>query len=288
MGEIYEGWEGSFLYGAEITPGTPVVPATAFGYVKNVNVQSAAGLEEEGAVGTWKPVSLEEGILEVGGSCEILPINATALLLAKRNASTGKLGSYTFHATGGGAGVNHTGCKINQLRGSVDAGGRLRMNMDWFALGAVDNAAIAAVIPTDKDIFNWAECAHSLSGEIAGMEFTINQNLQRRAVISGTGTVLPVTGQSRAPYRIKEGRQSVRATLRFFERPSQNVIADVLTEIASMTLIATGDVTADVLTFTFSNGKPARRENTFSESSESLWPLEIVFRDWDVAFTDTP
>ena len=175
--ELYEGWEGSLLQSAEVTAGTPVTPASALGYVKNAQTQSAASLEEEGAVGTWLPVSLEEGILEVGGSCEILPVNATALLaLAKRNSSTGKLTSHTIHATGGGAGVNQTGCKVNQLRGSIDAGGRLRCNLDWFALGAAENAAIAAVLPT-AEAFSRVETVHSLSGEVVGIEWTINQNI---------------------------------------------------------------------------------------------------------------
>lgn len=282
--EAYQGWEGSLLWKVESTPGTPVTPDTEFGYVKSVGLQAASGLEEEGAVGTWLPVLLEEGITEAGFSCEFLPINATSILVAKRNASTGKLSSYSVFGTGGGAGIKFTGAKVNQLRGSVDAGGRLKVNLDWFALAPLDNAFIAAVVPTDP-VFNWAECAHNLSGEVAGIEWSVNHNLVRRAVIAGSGTTMPVTGQNRTPYRIREGRQSTSATLRFFERPSQNVIADVLAEIAAFTVTATEETTGDVLAFSFSDGKPRSRNNDFSESSESLWPLEVVFKNWDCSFT---
>lgn len=287
MAEVYAGWEGSLLWKAEVTAGTAVVPDTALGYVKNVQTSGNSGLEEEGAVGTWKPARLEEGVLDMTGSCEFMPINATALGLAARNASTGKLSSYSIHATGGGAGVTQTGVKVNQFRGTVDAGGRLRCFLEWMALSAADAAAITAVVPTDPT-WNWAECAHSLSGEIEGMEFTVSHNVQRVPVIPGSGTTLPVTGVARSAYRLVEGRQSVRATMRFFARPSQAVIDDVLTEIASMTLIASADgfTTPSIpqLTFTFTDGKPVRRENSFSEDGLSSWPLELAFKNWTVAY----
>jgi len=287
MAEVYSGWEGSLLWKAEVTPGTPVVPDTALGYVKNVQTSGNSGLEEEGAVGTWKPARLEEGVLDMTGSCEFLPIDATALGLAMRNTTTGKLSSYSIHAGGGGPGVTQTGVKVNQFRGTVDAGGRLRCFLEWMALADADAAAIAAVVPTAQ-MWNWAECSHNLSGEIEGMEFTVSHNVQRVPVISGTGTTLPVPTAARAAYRLVEGRQSIRATMRFFARPSQTVIGDVLTEIASMTLIAKAHGFAALsipqLTFTFTEGKPVRRENSFSEDGLSSWPLELAFKNMTVAY----
>lgn len=285
--EFFEGWEGSLLYTVEVTPGTIVTPATAFGYVKNVQLSDSANLSEEGAVGTPYPISIEEGVQEVGVNLDVLPTTAAALLLGKRNGS-GKLSSYSIFAGAGSAGVVASGSKVNQIRGQVDAGGRLRMSMEFVSLAAVDNANIAPVLPV-AEVFAWYELAHSLSGECLGIEWTISHNVQRRAVIRGSGTVMPVqitagppaTFMNRSAYRIKEGRQSVRMTMRFIDRPSQTVIQDLITNLATVTLTFTGTASG-TLTWTFSNGKPGRRENNFAEASEASWPLEMVYKDWNV------
>ncbi len=280
-GAVYEGWQGSGLYKVEATPGTPVVPDTSFGVLRNYNPRSSANLEAEGGIGTHLPVSLEEGVLEVGGSLEFLPQDKTTLLLAKR--TSGLLSSYTFHGSAG-PGVHHTGVKVNQLRMSIDAGGRFRSSLDWFALGAVDNAAIAAVIAT-TELMNWIKLVTNLPDIVAGIEIVVSHNLRRVPVIANGSTVLPVTAEKRAPYIIKEGRQRVEMTARFFERPSPSVVADLLTEIASQTFVFTGLVGGTPITFTvsLSNGKPNVRELSMSEGGDAMWPLSYIFKDWNVA-----
>ena len=281
MAEPWEGWEGSALYSQEVTAGTPVAPALAFGVVKNLSHRTSASMEDEDAIGTYKPYSLEEGVEEVGGSCEFLPVSKTALVQAKRDVA-GRLPSNTIHATAG-PGVNQTGAKFNQVRFALDAGGRLRATMEWWALASIDQTAIAAVLPT-TETFNWIKCATNLSAEVASLEFVIAHNLRRVPVIANAGTVLPVTGQKRPPWRIKEGVQRVSMNARFFERPTENVIADILTEIAAFELSMVGVVGGTPIKFKVQglNGKPSIREFNASAGGDASWPVECKFKDFDI------
>lgn len=282
--EPREGWEGSFLYKAEVTPGTFVVPDTALGYIKTMDGGISAGIEEEGAVGTYKPISLEEGVIEAGGSVEILPVSAANVNIGAR--SSGILPSHSIILSDGSSGKIYTGAKINQIRGNIDAGGRLRLTMDWMALSGKDNAHIAAVIPTNE-VFGWHELVHPLAGEAVSIEFSINHNCRRVPVIIGSSTTMPVLDGAgpatlkRTPYRIREGRQSVTMTYRFIGRPSQSTIDGILTELASSALVFTGlGAGAPTLTFTFTNGKPNRVSQSLAEASEASWPLELIYKDW--------
>lgn len=281
MAILYEGWEGWGLYGLETTPGTPVVPALDFGILKNLNSSDSNDLEEEGSIGSPFPAALDENVQQTGGSAEFLPITKDVLLLAKRT-TPGLLPSFSI-GSGAGPGVNQVGCKMNQLRISLDAGRRLSASLEWFSLGQVDQAAMAAIVPTGEDM-NWIKCVTNLSSEVSQLEMTINHNLMRRPVIANATTVYPVAGMKRCPYVIKEGRQRVRLTARFFGRPTETVIEDIATALPTFELECTGLVGATPTTFTItlSVGKPLSKEFTAGEASEAGWPMTYAYTRWDV------
>ncbi len=287
MATLYDGWETGFLRSptAEVTAGTLVTPTTPFGIAKNVNFRSSANVEEEHALGSPNAIALEEGLLEVGGSCEFLPTDVSQLLIAKRDVNN-RLGSYTLFG-GAGTGVLHVGSKVNQLRFMMDAGGKLRTNLDWFALGSPNNAMITPVVPADAEVMNWIKACTNLDTEVQSVEITISHNLTRRPVICNASTVFPVTGSKRAPYRIKEGFESIGLTVRFFERPSYNVIADILDAVASFELNCQGLLGGTPAEFQIllEDGKMNSREFQASENAEAGWPAEFKFLTWDVIDT---
>ena len=285
---VYEGWEGSILYGVETTPGTAAATiASPLGVVKNFNGRTSASLEEEGAIGTYATVSLEEGLIEDGGSAEFIPAGIAALLQGKRNAQ-GKLPSLTMH-TALGPGQNHLGAKINQLRFTQDAGGRLRCSIDWMSYAAVPAAHIAMVIPTEEEM-NWIKCVTNLEAEVFNWELVINHNLQRRAIIPNAATVFPVPAAKRAPFVIREGPQRVQFTARFTDRPSASVIETCLAALGNIELLFTGCVGATPLSFkiTANSGKPNMKEINAADSGEGTWPIDFRYLNWDVALNPPP
>lgn len=285
MAEIYRGWQGALLYKAEVTAGLPVVPDTNFGYPQSFNMNDAAGVTRRRSIGTHSTVGFDEGVMDAGGSAEVFPVSAVVATLGKRTA--GVLPSSTIHGNVGDTGLNHTGAKISRIRGAIDPGGLHTLSLDWMALQSIDNARIAPVVPT-SEVFDWYEGAHSLTGEVAGIEFVIDHNLGREPIVAGAATTLPVAGYKRPAYRIKEGVEDITLTLRFFARPALPVNIDVIAALASVTLIFTGPIiatTSDVLTYTFANGKPNTRNLEVSgPDANGLWPVEILFKTWDVGF----
>lgn len=280
MTSMYDGWEGSLLWKVEVTPGTAVTADTAFGVVKNINLDNSAEVTAETGVGTYKPVSLEEGIQQVGGSCEYLPSTTTAMLMGVR--SSGQLSSYTIHG-GAGLGINQVGSMINMLKFTIEPGGRLRINLDWLSLGGIDAAIIAPVVPTGE-LFNWIKCTQNLSSEVSMLEIQVNHNVTRKAVIANSGTTIPVTAQKRTPYKLKPGIQKVTATTRFFARPTETVVGDILTELATTTLACVGVVGGMPVTFNINllNGKPTRRQFEASADADAGWPVELEYKDWSI------
>lgn len=279
--ETYDSFEGSVLYKVEVTPGLYVVPDTAFGYVTSFNGMGNPSLEADTAIGTHTITALEEGVQDDGVSIDFRPASSAFLALATR--SSGRLSSYTILGSDGGLGQLHTGCKVNSVRLNIAAGRRLTASMDFMSLSHKDNAKITAVVPTD-DTWNWIELVTNLSEIVAEIDININHNLRRVAVIGNASYAGPVSGQKRPAHVLREGRQDVSMTTRFFSRPSESVIADLLTTIATQTFAFTGLGTGTpVMTVTLTTGKPARKELNLVDQAESGWPVEFLFKTWSYA-----
>lgn len=277
-GGVSGSFEGSVLYKVEVTPGLPVTPDTAFGYVTGFNGMGNPGLEAESAIGTHLITALEESVQDDGCSIDFRPASSAFLALATRTA--GRLNSYTILGADAVNGVTHTGAKVNSLRMNIAAGGRLTASMDFMSLVGQPTARIAAVVPTD-DTWNWIELVTNLSDIVADIDININHNLSRVAVIANSGYTYPVSGLKRPAHVIREGIQEVTMTTRFFERPSESVIADLLTNIATQTFAFTGLGTGTpAMTVTLTNGKPARKELNMADRDVTGWPTEFMFKTW--------
>lgn len=289
MGEVYEGFEGSVLFKVEVTPGLAVVPDASLGYVQSISPTADSNVAPVYALGSPNVQGFEGGIIEAGASIETLPVDLTVFDMFKRNGSN-VLPSYTIHGALGTTGLNLVGAKGNTLRGTIKAGEQKGFSLaaEYMALSAADVSKITPVQPT-LGRFTWQEWVLPLIGgtsyEWDEITFSINQNLKRVPAGRGASTTMPVSGVARTGYRIKEGNLApVEFNLKTFERPTQSVIEDVLTNIASLALVGT-DSDGHVLTLTFGNGVPKTRAPQVGLDAVGMWTLALLFRTFVATYS---
>lgn len=221
------------------------------GIVTGGGFTDASGIAEKRSIGLWTPAQIREGMVSASGSVNLDLQTAGIILLAKRNAVTGKLTDFDIRAGNESESEIHNACKIDTLTLDAAPESPLTAVVNW--VGRYPAASGGGThSPSTDPTLEWFEgVIAGVTVELIGASISISHNLKAIPVIDNT------VDPPRSAKYIGERSQVITCNLKMLSHDTTDLSADALSYISTVTLTFVG---TNTVTITLTNLKPSEKE----------------------------
>ena len=209
-------------------------------------IRTLSDVLEHRGIGSYKPKQYP-GLLQPSGSVDFKVQSKTEIAHAIRVAATNLLPTFVVEGGTLAGGQKHTGCKVDSLRLSAVSKDILKASLDWKGLTS-EASSYAIHSPANTVPLLWYEfAATGIPGsiEVYSFDLSIGNGVDWEAPIE-----TPTVSSKRFAKYLSEGGQDVTLNLKLYNADSTDINADVLSAIATMTLVFTKGATVVTITLT--------------------------------------